>query len=72
MTAQVARVEVEMLHAVLLIEVVEHLGGGAEIIDQLAARDAGLLASLALAEAVAQRLAIVIDQHQQPALVHMS
>ncbi len=51
---EVARVEVEVLDAVLLIEVIEHLGGGAEVIDQLAAHDARLLAGLALPEAVAR------------------
>ena len=50
----ITRIEPKMLHRMLLIEIIENLRRGPNIIHQLAAHDAGLLELLALDQAVAQ------------------
>ena len=68
---EIARVEVEVLHIVLLIKIIEHLGRGADVIDEFAARDARLFARLALVRPAAHRLAHMLGQKDQAARLNV-
>ena len=71
---QVSRVEIEMLHVVLQVQVIEHLRRGANIIDQFAARNARLLRVLSLAallEAILQAALGELRDNQQLSFDHL-
>src|SRR5262249_10340305 len=64
---QAARVQRKVLQPVVLVEIVERLGRGAQVVEQLRPRDAAVAERLAFLEACADRLLDAVGQKDQRA-----